>query len=82
MLKFDIVAYPNPFDGETRLMINSTENKPVSVLIIDISGRILEHFNTETNTNHTIGNSLLKGVYILKVIDSDGHFKVISRCYY
>lgn len=65
-----IQAFPNPFTDQITLVIQQNENALVE--ITDISGRLLERFNTGTANTLTVGKNWEKGVYLARIIDSTG----------
>ena len=79
--KNDIVVYPNPFDTQIKLSLNTKQVGKVAVQLIDLQGRVI------LGTNVLIGASfeneiqietgkLIKGVYICEVRFPDGKIKV------
>jgi uncharacterized protein (TIGR02145 family) len=70
---FEVSLYPNPTTNEFKLLIkNNTvvgSNKPSKAIIkvIDLQGRMMKSFTTNTNQAIAIGNELKAGVYIVEV---------------
>ncbi len=70
---FEVSLYPNPTTNEFKLLIkNNTvvgSNKPSKAIIkvIDLQGRMMKSFTTNTNQVTAIGNELKSGVYMVEV---------------
>ena len=78
-----IVAFPNPFNKDLQLTLN-TNAKEVSVIVFDLSGREVysKKITTEVNAkvNLTELNKLENGFYIMNVlIDGETHVLKINK---
>jgi hypothetical protein len=65
--------YPNPTTSEFKLLIKNNavvgSNKPSKAIVkvIDVQGRMMKSFTTNTNQVTAIGNELKAGVYMVEV---------------
>jgi hypothetical protein len=69
-----IQAFPNPFTDQITLVMQRNEGALME--ITDISGRLVERFNTGTSNMITVGKNWEKGIYLARIIDSAGAGKV------
>jgi hypothetical protein len=62
-------VYPNPFAGQTRLYIRTAEPEPLTIVISDLQGRVIES-STAHKTNEIIGvgEGITQGVYLLRAV--------------
>lgn len=68
-------VYPNPSSGQ--IIIENPENTPVSVEISDIQGRLLFYTDFSTFNLRIIDiESFNSGIYLLRLTDNLGNFKV------
>ncbi len=66
-----VSLFPNPNTGQLTININDKGNGKYSLMIIDISGRIIEQKQDLVNGNNTIDESKLEqGLYLYKVYSS------------
>jgi hypothetical protein len=65
-------AFPNPSGSTFNLRISSSDNREVTVNIIDVHGRVINSMVTPSNQNLELGNELSAGVYLLEVKQGDG----------
>lgn len=77
----DISVYPNPFNDETHIVIESVVSELVNVEIYNVSGQLVYQGEYETNTKITVGTDLSNGVYIGQVVlDSrTANFKIVKQ---
>ena len=69
----EIEAYPNPFSNTTTVLISKDgDNEQVQIELYELSGQMVSTSRQNTNEQFQIGNEVRSGVYILKVIHSDG----------
>jgi hypothetical protein len=67
-----VTATPNPGNGRFTLLTRSNSDKPVSVIVTDISGRVLERkSNVPANTPISVGDRFTKGIYFALVIQGE-----------
>jgi hypothetical protein len=69
---FNINVYPNPFNQQATLFIQSSNNNKAQVQIFDMVGNLVWNEQINTNTNVTIGNDFSNGTYIVKVLSESG----------
>jgi PKD repeat protein len=62
----DVKIYPNPTRSDFRLLLGNAQGEPVSIRIMDISGRILKQIKTSDNSV-VFGRELLSGVYFVEI---------------
>jgi hypothetical protein len=69
-----ISVYPNPVNDELNIIINSKDSKSQIIQISDVSGMVLFNQNTQISSGILKLNleSLASGLYLIKLIDSDG----------
>ncbi len=78
-------VYPNPFVNELNVSMAVDEEATVEISISDVSGRIVEHFNTSRNggyVNVTLKNldKLASGIYLLNVkVDGENHIYKVEK---
>ncbi len=68
----NFMVYPNPFNFQTSLFIESLNNEKAQVQIYDMVGNIIWTQQINTNENIMIGNDLAAGNYIIKMISESG----------
>ncbi len=69
---FTISITPNPAVGYFNLVATSDDKNPVTVRIMDISGRVLETYEkVSSNSVIRIGQNLSTGTYLTEVIKGD-----------
>ncbi|MCU7550098.1 T9SS type A sorting domain-containing protein [Chitinophagaceae bacterium LB-8] len=65
----NVSAYPNPSAQYFNLNIQSSSNTPVTVIITDVTGRVMEtKSGVASNSNLTFGHSYQPGVYLVQVV--------------
>ena len=69
---FKINVYPNPFNQQATLFIQSSKSDKAQVQIFDMVGNLVWNEQVNTNTNVTIGNDFATGTYIVKVLNESG----------
>lgn len=62
-----VEAYPNPFADRLMLQVQTDEQRPMQVSIIDLTGRTIQTIVGMTNRPEYIGESMDAGMYILSV---------------
>ena len=70
ILDFLAEAYPNPFNNGFTVHVISSEETPVSVIIHDVTGRVVETYNN-VNEHSLIGSSLAPGMYSAEVTQGE-----------
>jgi hypothetical protein len=66
---FLIEAFPNPSTSYFNLKVQSPDNEPILMRLLDLSGRILEaKTGIQANSTIQIGSQLSRGKYIVEVI--------------
>ena len=79
--KKQIILYPNPFDSELKININTNEIGTASIRIFDLNGRIIKESAVSTSgsfSNESTINTenLTKGMYLCEVKLPDGQVQV------
>jgi len=69
---FNLSIYPNPFNQQANMFINSTNNEKAQVQIFDMMGKLIWNEQVNTNANVTLGSDFVNGNYIMKVISENG----------
>jgi hypothetical protein len=69
---FKINVYPNPFNQQATLFIQSSNNNKAQVQIFDMVGNLVWNEQVNTNINVSIGNDFATGTYIVKVLNENG----------
>jgi len=71
-----MTVFPNPFTDQTSLTFDNAMKLPYSVMIYDVSGRLIFK-RTEVQSNKFIINkgSMNTGLYMLQVIDSENNIR-------
>ena len=76
-------VYPNPTTGFVNIVANGSSSKPLSLRIVDLSGRILTSWEITSIGNSTIDISrYANGIYFIEAILPDGinqRFKLIKQ---
>jgi hypothetical protein len=66
--EFSAIIYPNPTTSEFKVIVESESSEPASVLIYDLSGKILEEIkDVVVEEEFTTGSDLKAGIYIMKI---------------
>lgn len=75
---FSIELLPNPIQSGTPITIKSEKSMKVQLQLIDIRGRIhhqsVEYLQEGQTTIHNLSTDLPKGVYFIKVTNTNNHF--------
>ena len=69
---FKLSVYPNPFNQQATMFIQSSKSDKAQVQIFDMVGNLVWNEQVNTNTNVTIGNDFATGTYIVKVLNENG----------
>ncbi len=69
----NLKVYPNPSQGRFTFHLPASGNKPVEILISDVTGRIVKEMTTGTNIDTQIQLDAPKGLYFITA--SSGHGK-------
>ena len=65
----DVTAYPNPSSSTFKLNIQSPKSDPISVRVMDVTGRQIAVYNNVANRQiFEFGNNLKSGMYLVQVI--------------
>ncbi|MFL5730847.1 MAG: glycosyl hydrolase family 8 [Cytophagaceae bacterium] len=65
-------VFPNPFQGQTAMTINTSETMPLSMKIMDMNGTLIFESNEySTNEKIPVGEGLKQGIYLLQVLYGD-----------
>ncbi len=67
---FELTAYPNPFNDEITITLNSSFNDPVIVTIKDVTGRLISKQTFGANAHYNIGKDLSNGVYFIEALQN------------
>jgi len=69
----DMNVWPNPGTSSSQLMVVSSGQDDVySVRIVDITGRVLDHYEAEANKAIEFGLSYAPGIYTIEAFSKDG----------
>jgi Esterase-like activity of phytase/Bacterial Ig domain/PA14 domain/Secretion system C-terminal sorting domain/Bacterial protein of unknown function (DUF839) len=64
-----VTATPNPSPNEFIIVTKSSSDKPLNIVVTDVSGRIIERkSNVAANGTLRIGNKLPAGIYLIEVM--------------
>jgi hypothetical protein len=69
---FNLSVYPNPFNQQATLFIQSSKSDKAQVQIFDMVGNLVWNEQVNTNKNVSIGNDFATGTYIVKVLNESG----------
>jgi hypothetical protein len=70
--KLNIAVIPNPTSSSFNVLINGRRKGPVTVKVIDISGRVVErHEKIAPNGSFRLGQRLAAGSYFIEVVQDD-----------
>jgi photosystem II stability/assembly factor-like uncharacterized protein len=78
----ELTAMPNPFNNETNVIVNASENEDVLINIFDITGRMVKELSTVTNQKFVIGSEMENGVYIITATTQAGAksiFRIVKQ---
>lgn len=78
----ELLVLPNPFTTEATAIVKSTESQLINLSIRDVAGRLINHFDVQSNELFSIGNGLEAGVYLVDAADKNGThklFKVVKQ---
>ncbi len=73
----DVQVYPNPTIGEFTVEIDAKQSSSVQLVLMDISGRVMQQLTTTTNKTVLNLQELPQGVYFLEVLSNTQ--KVIKK---
>lgn len=78
--KLGMVLSPNPVVNELGVYLNGLDKSDYTIILSDISGRVISNTtyrnSTTSNKATLVMNNLSKGIYVLKLVQSD---KVITQ---
>jgi Ethanolamine utilization protein EutJ (predicted chaperonin) len=74
---FDVQIFGNPFDRKLTFTVESLDHSHASVILTDLSGRVIHTSQVRTNATVEIDKPMVDGVYLLKV--SAGSDSRVSR---
>ena len=67
--KLNIKVFPNPANNYFNVIVQGNVTKPITLRIIDVTGRTVQSFNNLTaNTSIQVGTNYRPGVYVLEGI--------------
>lgn len=78
----EMIAIPNPFSGETNILVSSALIEDVQINIFDMTGRLVKDLKTVTNEKFVVGSELENGVYIINATTQDGSksvFRIVKQ---
>ncbi len=64
----EVKVFPNPTHNNFNLQINTLNQSPVDVSIMDVQGKLIKRLTAKPNEISSIGNDLQSGVYLIKVV--------------
>ncbi len=67
----EISVMPNPFSGNATLFVGNLD-AAYSVNVFNIEGKLVETLNNQNQTNITIGNNLVNGIYFVELSTENG----------
>lgn len=75
-------AMPNPFNGETNMIVNAASNEDIQITVFDVSGRLVNELKVVANQKFVIGSSLENGIYLVNAVNQNGAksvFKLVKQ---
>jgi len=69
--KLSVKASPNPSFGYFTLEVQTASSAPVSLIVTDATGRIVETKTVSANRNLQLGSSYRPGVYYAQLVQND-----------
>jgi len=70
--EFSAIIYPNPSTTDFKVIVESESAEPASVLIYDLSGKIMQEIKEiAVEQEFTMGADLKAGIYIMKIQQSE-----------
>jgi hypothetical protein len=78
---FKLMAFPNPFNENITLYIQSNNTETVTIDIFDLTGKLVFNQQVNTNENILVGNDFANGEYIIRTSLANGleHFERIIK---
>lgn len=73
---FNVMVYPNPSDDNFSLIVPGDVRKKISMLVMDIYGRVIETRKVMANSIIRFGDRYPAGTYFLNIIQGNEHQKV------
>jgi hypothetical protein len=70
--------YPNPASSDVTIAVNGM-NEAFVISVYDLSGRLVNQSNNNSNVAKINVNALQNGVYLMKVTDMDGNLLAIEK---
>ncbi|MBY0425306.1 MAG: T9SS type A sorting domain-containing protein, partial [Cytophagales bacterium] len=74
--ELEVLIYPNPFEGSTKLMVKGFEKKSVEIRIISAQGTLVYDSPMVSGEYLYIGDQLASGMYMVQVTDAN---RVITK---
>lgn len=77
----DVMLLPNPFRDGLSLNSANAWDTDLNVELFDIQGQLMLTQNWPAQTNQTVLNTgnLIPGIYLVKIVSSDGAFRTVLR---
>jgi hypothetical protein len=78
---YKFMAFPNPFNENITLYIQSNNTETVTIDIFDLTGKLVFNQQVNTNENILVGNDFANGEYIIRTSLANGteHFERIIK---
>ncbi len=65
---FEVKVSPNPSNTDFKLTVQSNSSEPISIRLVNVSGRVMNtNNNIQNNESVSVGGSLTRGTYIAEV---------------
>jgi hypothetical protein len=68
----EMMAMPNPFSGETNMLVSSATNEDIQINIFDMTGRLVKELKAVANQKFVVGSELENGVYVVNATNQSG----------
>ncbi len=78
----EINAMPNPFSGETNIVVVAADNEDLQINIFDMTGRLVSEFKAVSNQKFVVGADLDNGVYMINATNQAGsksNFRIVKQ---
>lgn len=75
----EVNVYPNPLSNELQVLINDENNEEYSINILNISGKTVAHFWTNSAENVLPLGQLPQGMYLMQISNKDKSRTMIQK---
>jgi hypothetical protein len=72
MSEFDVLLYPNPFNDQFHIKVQTESTSQVNLRVLDLTGKVIkESLGVQPGDEMLMGNDLASGVYLIQITQDD-----------